>query len=300
MLKKIRKIIMPFIVLLLCVCALSFKDEKKVFAAQLNGTPVESSYAINSSFRADKTSMNIDGTNVEITGRKIYFPNNTVSTKEEVSLVHAGRYTVEYTATYQGKTYVLTETFEVYDALYSFTSLSDIAEYGANPYDADSQGLNVSLLQGSTFYFNPIIDFSDKTKEDEMISLNITPERLGVADFGRLFIRLTDVYDENNYVTISVNNYPEAWANGVAYITAGAANQPQVGIENVDNPEKTSIKINDIYGYGTDRRIVPYTSGLYEKATMVFADDVSEYLEDDFLENDLDDVEEHLPGVYDL
>lgn len=225
MIKKLRKIIVPFIVLLICVISLSVKDGKKVYAVELNGTPIESSYALNGSFRMDKSSMKINGEDVAITGKKIYFPNNTVSFEEEVSLNYAGRYTVEYTAVYEGKTYVLTESFEVYDSLYSFTSLSDVGKYGSNPYEEDKQCLNVALLQGSTFYFNPIIDFSDKTKEDEMISINITPERLGVADFGRLYIRLTDVYDENNYVTIMIRDSVQT----TSYVLAGASSQGKYG-----------------------------------------------------------------------
>ena len=203
--RKLKKLIAPFILGLTCVClALTIQDSEKVHAVELNGTPLESSYALNSSFQLDKTTMNVNGEDVAITGKKIYFPNNTVSFKDEVSLDYAGKYTVEYTADYQGQTYVLTESFEVYDSLYSVDSLSSSAVYGENPYWEGQNGVIVSLTGNSTFYFNPIIDLSEKTKNDELIRLNIIPGSLGIADFKDLYVRLTDVYDANTYIDFCI------------------------------------------------------------------------------------------------
>ena len=78
--RKLKKLIAPFILGVTCVSlALTIQDSEKVHAVELNGTPLESSYALNSSFQLDKTTMNVNGEDVAITGKKIYFPNNVKS-----------------------------------------------------------------------------------------------------------------------------------------------------------------------------------------------------------------------------
>ena len=70
------------------------------------------------------------------------------------------------------------------------------------------------------------------------------------GDATRVKIRLTDLYNEENYVTISLNHFTDAWATGHIYVTAGAAHQPQIGVENAGNPDAINVHIDDSYGYG--------------------------------------------------
>lgn len=223
---RYKKITLALAVFLLACIPLFFvfsAAQEKVFSAGLNGTPVQSSYEKGSDFELDKTSMTIDGQEVSISKKRIYFPDNRVYSDAKVTLDVAGKYVVEYSAEYGGETYVITEEFDVYDELYSLSSLSDTASYGANPYAEEYSGLNVSLMQGSVFQFDPIIDFSKKTKDDTLISFVITPSRIGVNDFTHFYVKLTDIYDENNYVVICVKSSPDGGMNTLktSFVLAG-------------------------------------------------------------------------------
>ena len=223
---RYKKITLALAVFLFACIALFFvfsAAQEKVFSAELNGTPVQSSYEKGSEFELDKTSMTIDGQEVSISKKRIYFPDNRVYSDAKVALDVAGKYVVEYIAEYGGETYVLTEEFDVYDELYSLSSLSDTASYGANPYAEEYSGLNVSLMQGSVFQFDPIIDFSNKTKDDTLISFVITPSRIGVNDFTHFYVKLTDIYDESNYVVICVKSSPDGGMNTLktSFVLAG-------------------------------------------------------------------------------
>ena len=109
----------------------------------------------------------------------------------------------------------------------------------------------VSLEPKDVFTYNEILDLSAATKDVPLLNLEFNPNVIGVADATKIEFRFTDVYDENNYVILRLTNVPETWANGHSYLTAGAADQPQIGIENVDNPDKTTVHINSFYNFGT-------------------------------------------------
>ena len=49
---------------------------------------------------------------------------------------------------------------------------------------------------------------------------------------------------------LSLNSFAEEWASGHIYMTAGAAYQPQIGIENAGNPDAMKAFVNDSFGYG--------------------------------------------------
>ena len=78
---RYKKITLVLAVFLFACIALFFvfsAAQEKVFAAELNGTPVQSSYEKGSDFELDKTSMTIDGQEVSISKKRIYFPDNRV------------------------------------------------------------------------------------------------------------------------------------------------------------------------------------------------------------------------------
>ena len=110
--------------------------------------------------------------------------------------------------------------------------------------------IQVMLAQNDVFTYNEILDLSASSKDVPLLSMEFQPAVVGKANATRVQIRFTDLYDETNYVTICLNNMAESWANGHIYITAGAADQPQVGVENSANPDSMNVHVGDIYGYG--------------------------------------------------
>ena len=110
--------------------------------------------------------------------------------------------------------------------------------------------IQVSLAQNDVFTYNEILDLSTATKDVPLLNMQFTPTEIGTADATRVKLRFTDLYDKNNYITISLNSFADDWASGHVYITAGAADQPQIGVENAGDPSNSKPHINDVYGYG--------------------------------------------------
>ena len=121
---------------------------------------------------------------------------------------------------------------------------------GASSASLKDGVIQVSLAPNDVFTYNEILDLSTASKDVPLLNMQFDPTEVGVADATRVKLRLTDLYDENNYITISLNSFTDAWAIGHVYVTAGAADQPQIGVENAGDPSSSKPHINDIYGYG--------------------------------------------------
>ncbi len=123
----------------------------------------------------------------------------------------------------------------------------DLASSSASIKDGMIQ---VSLADGDVFRYNEILDLSTASKDVPLLNMQFDPAVVGTADATRVKLRFTDLYDKDNYITISLNHFIDDWATGHIYMTAGAADQPQVGIENAGDPINCNPHVNDIYGYG--------------------------------------------------
>ena len=110
--------------------------------------------------------------------------------------------------------------------------------------------IQVSLAPKDVFTYNEILDLSTATKDVPLLNMQFHPSEIGVADATKVKLRFTDLYDENNYITINLNSLTDSWASGHVYVTAGAADQPQIGVENAGDPTNSKPHVNDIYGYG--------------------------------------------------
>ena len=232
---------------LACICvALAvgyFNVNSHAEKASIVDCNMESQYSYGEEFVMPEGKISYKGEEKKADSKYVVFPSGKANESEKIVLSEKGKYEVVFKAKFNGIIVSAKKEFIVSKSLLDVQNKNSTAKI-------DEGKIKVNLATDDVFTYNEVLDLSESSTDSPLIDLELNPNAIGTADVTRFKIRLTDLYDENNYVTISVNNYPEAWANGVAYITAGAANQPQVGIENVDNPEKTSIKINDIYGYG--------------------------------------------------
>ena len=110
--------------------------------------------------------------------------------------------------------------------------------------------IQVSLGQEDVFTYNEILNLSAASKNVPLLNMQFNPSMIGTADAPKVYLRFTDIYDENNYITITLTSLGDTWASGHIYVTAGAADQPQIGIENAGDPNNSKPHINDVYGYG--------------------------------------------------
>lgn len=138
-------------------------------------------------------------------------------------------------------------------------------------YKDDS--LYVSLSKGDTFVYNEPIDLKAHNNTSNLISIYTNPTISGVADAGSYVIRLTDLYDENNYVEVEAHGAKSRGAIDT-YVLASRNGEELCGLE--------ACGSNTNLGLGT--RIVEYEGVKYRLyndgqifGTQVFSSFYGEY-----------------------
>lgn len=178
----------------------------------------------------------------------ITYPDGSRYRQNVITFDEEGIYVVRYEALNNGRPVYKDEKLTVKRRNFYFASDSYVrsfVKYGkdCSEYDTGHTGLTVKLYSGDTFYYDDVIDLR-KTDGDDFIKMFALPEKIGYFDLERFTVRLTDAYDENNYVDIFVSAYPqrkppeevpqtpeERWKYNNTYLMAGANNQMPGGLE---------------------------------------------------------------------
>ena len=133
---------------------------------------------------------------------KLKYPNGDTKIVQsgEFRLAQPGKYTLIYEAKdNKSISYTDEKTFLVADKLWSVGSTKSVIEYGTV---GSSSGLMVKLAKGDTLSFNEIIDVSNVTEADTIVSGFINPESVGTYEFDKLVFTLTDATDPTQTLTI--------------------------------------------------------------------------------------------------
>ncbi len=152
---------------------------------------------------------------------RIILPDGTVSNLESFTLSTPGSYTIEYTATVDGKFYKTAKTFVVAGDLFTIGGMGS-AEY-ITIENSGVSGMNFTLYNGSSITYNDVIDLSKfNGPKDTLFKMIPLVSVVGEADITRFEVTLTDAYDENNFVNIRFKRSDQSHANDytIAYLDA--------------------------------------------------------------------------------
>ncbi len=193
--------------------------------ATLSSVQIQNSYTLGQSFSAPIAQLSYEGKTYESESYLTY-PSGDVRSAASYALQESGVYALTYTAYADNGTLLKqTVTFTVSDALFSVSSERSTAYYGTHEtYGTDKEGIVVELANGDTFTYNKVVDLSQNTRNDGIISFFNTPEIEGVQDAKSMVIRFTDLYDQNNYFEVDFHTANNACA------TAGPLDAPKVGL----------------------------------------------------------------------
>lgn len=175
------------------------------------------------------------------TSSYIVYPSGKANNGTDIVLTESGQYRIVYEADFGGRTVQAEKKFLVDKSLLSVSSEKSSAEIKDNK-------IQVAVAGEDVFTYNKAMDLSTATKEKPLLNMEVSPSTVGTADALQVKIRFTDLYNPENYLTLTLKCLGEEWANGQIYIAAGAANQPQIGVENLEDPANTNIHVNDIFG----------------------------------------------------
>ena len=214
---------------------------------ELSVVSYEAAYILGDTLSIQEAKISYNGTEYTAQGI-LHFPSGKAFDKETIVLTESGNYTLEYRA--QVESVVLSEnlTITVLDRPYAFEGNGEVA-YGVNEYVGEGiNGLNVTMSRGSTFRYNSVIDVSDNTASDTLLRVYCTPNQQGVREVDRFIVRLTDIYDNENYVDFI---YRAGDASGESssytYITANANGQLPSGVEKLNKETSYSITYEEEY-----------------------------------------------------
>lgn len=174
-----------------------------------------------------------------INGKKanavVTYPDGTMVNDKNIDLTMPGKYSVTFSNSEGSET----KTFFAYGKKFTNTNSSNLVEYRANQKfqiatDSYSNvpGVFAEITDGAVLKYNVPIDISDCKMEDCILSLNVIATEDLSCDMADLYVRLTDVLDETNYVDF-VMSHPgsQTGDDQTNYFRAGAYNQVTSGFE---------------------------------------------------------------------
>lgn len=187
----------------IAACCFGFAFAPKVSAAEyeLSGVNIPSVATFGSEFSLPSAKITSGGQEYDAVG-VIKFPSGVAYSKSSVTLDEEGTYEVEYRATVNGSIARVRKSLSVRKDLFTFKKNTDTAEFQTGTFANDKDGVVISMSSNSELYYNRVIDVSKLTRTDRLLEgyVDYAPER--GAEFYGLTVKLTDIYDENNVVTI--------------------------------------------------------------------------------------------------
>ena len=200
---------------------------------------IADTYAYGVEFNAPDGKIVYNGKEINAESVYIKFPDGTMKSGKNHLLSVIGKYTIVYTAAHEGKTLTAEKTFKVNENAYVVSSSASSVEYVQDLKTTETEndsGLKVVLAEGESFQYNDIIDISNSTTEIPLIkiypySYSILADNVAVEAYYTV-IRLTDYYNPDNYVEVSMGFYLANAALGRyhPYVVAGASGQTKSGV----------------------------------------------------------------------
>lgn len=165
-------------------------------------------------------------TNAESFTTLLVMPDGRSTSSQNVKLETLGVYTLQYILTGAKGTNTVAYSFEVKiraSELFETERSMEVENAALVPeyMDAQVKGamLTGSLIKASATYKNAI-DLGNKTKSDLLAEFYICPEERLSLELMQFSVRLTDLYDETNYVTLKIRR--QDWGYN-AHIVANAS-----------------------------------------------------------------------------
>lgn len=208
-------------------------EKVMVNAKTLNKALIASTYLLGDTFTAPNVKLSYDGKEYDAKAY-VKFPSGKITENSAIKLNEAGLYEVNYLAQGDDKTLYKKYTFVVTNELYSLTGGNSSAYYGTHEYMPDTKGIITKIHPNETFVYNKPIDLSAYNQNNKILTFNVLPNTIGKADAQKIVIKLTDIYDSENFITLELKKYDDnklAYAENTTFVTAYGNGQASIGLE---------------------------------------------------------------------
>ncbi len=180
----------------------------------------EETYLVGESVEIEDAYVTTSSENKQLAAQVIY-PDGRKTDATSVKLDVAGEYTVAYTVTIDGETHEKTRAFSAVRNMASqfinerdcvlTTDVTSPENAGSWAYDKKAYvytGIGVKATSPlSHLSYNGIIDLNKLGREKPFLEFMFTPEKMGTLEASGVTLKLTDVYDESNYVTMEMHTH---------------------------------------------------------------------------------------------
>ena len=156
-----------------------------------------------------------------------YPSGKSVTGAQTVAIDEYGKYSLSYSADFDGEIKCKEYNFTVAMPTFSVSQKSDSATYGKHELlmhregedeSADIEGSIVTLSEGGKAYYSAPIDFETLDPMQPLIEFYALPQNpgfgirnstdypytAGTEDYRNMYFKFTDIYDEDNYITIAI------------------------------------------------------------------------------------------------
>ncbi|MBQ2883490.1 MAG: hypothetical protein IJE43_06940 [Alphaproteobacteria bacterium] len=158
-------------------------------------------------------------------------PSGSKFTGEQFYLDSRGEYTIEYTATLNGKKYSKIEKFIADLKVFETSKGEEEVQVSSNPYYTEAEGQLINLSPGSTFYYNEVIDATAFTGATPIVNFYVIPDVQGTEDISTVYIKLTDKYNPDNYLIFKGLYSAVAYGYPAVFWNAGNDEMGLLGID---------------------------------------------------------------------
>lgn len=186
---------------------------------------VQNKYKCND--KPDLQSKQIIDCQSEYSETVLLYPDGTIKKSNKYLLNQQGEYVLRSTAVVDGKKFIFERKFFTQKQKAYISPNNENILYSDSSY-VNQNGIAFTLKNNETFVYDDIIELNNDS-DTPIIELYITPFVKGKAEANMIDIRLTDINDENNYITIRSSCF---WKDPyTSFMTAGVKNNRKVGWE---------------------------------------------------------------------
>lgn len=226
-LSKSNKKIIAILLITCIILSLAFiMVSKFTVKASFNVGKLEDEYFVGDVLKVPAATISLNGEEKQA-NYEVITPSGTIFNISNVKIEEYGAYTIRYYYKDGAKLYEHSVKVMADKPLFEVVGKGSV-EYGYHDYltytDPETSettefgGLITSLLPNDKLVYNKIIDLSKISKMQPIVSFTITPEEKGSPDFRKINVKLTDVYNPNNYIILKNADHE---AGDYAYLSYG-------------------------------------------------------------------------------
>lgn len=201
-------------------------DYKTEAQSTLSAVEYKDSYLLGETLNMQSAQINVGGTAYEATAL-VRFPSGKLMEKSAITLSESGKYTIIYKAETPNGQVSKELNFNINNETFVVDGNGTVS-YGGNSYLDGVEGINVSMMRDAVLRYNKVLDLRGKTELDTILKFYVTPLTVGTLEGTKVRIRLTDLYNTDNYVDVLYKDSHENYSRTV--ITANSNGQFPSGL----------------------------------------------------------------------